>query len=116
MRFIRFANIPDLKSIDRLADLEQNKNMKHRRGINLLPDEYSLAVTGRFATVEAIPEWYVLKGVCGRCGREGIVDRRHLERRFGKLALVQDLQPKLRCRNCGNQGQMNNWIITKASR
>ncbi|WP_137136596.1 hypothetical protein [Rhizobium sp. FKY42] len=90
--------------------------MRHRRGINLLPDDYSLAVTGRLATIETIPEWYALKGVCGHCSREGFVDRQRLARRFGKLALLEDLRPKLRCLHCGNQGASNIWLITKAAR
>lgn len=89
--------------------------MKHRRGINLRPDDYSRNVFDRPATFETVPDWYVLGAVCSRCGRSGGVDRQALERRFGSRKPLQEIRLKLRCRNCGNVGT-NEWVMTKAAR
>jgi hypothetical protein len=89
--------------------------MKHKRGINLIPEDYSRLVYDRAATFETVPEWYVLKAICAQCAREGFVDRRSLQRRFGSMVLLEELRPKLRCRHCGNT-KGNSWLMTKAAR
>ena len=89
--------------------------MKHRRGINLLPEDYSRLVYDRQATLETVPEWYALNGVCSRCDREGYVDIRWLRRKYGAMMLLEELRPKLTCRHCGNR-KGNTWLMTKAAR
>ncbi|MGV1944862.1 MULTISPECIES: hypothetical protein [unclassified Agrobacterium] len=99
---------------------EQNRNMKHRRGINLVPDSFRVIYEGTvsrdlYPTLDSYPEWYVFGGRCSRCEREGWVDRKDLTRRFGSGIYLTHLRPKLRCMKCGNKGN-NNWIFGKLAR
>ena len=50
-----------------------------------------------------IPAEYILGGVCFCCARRGPVDRLRLERRWGAIAWIVDIDRHLRCLECGNR-------------
>jgi hypothetical protein len=51
--------------------------------------------------VNDLHEWSLLGGRCGQCEREGWIDSGWLQRTY-RNSVISDLQPKLRCRKCGN--------------
>jgi len=94
--------------------------MKHRRGIDLVPanDDLSAMFEGQelvWLSIDKLHEWHVLGGKCSHCLRKGWVDRRDIERRFGRSTYLAFLRPFLRCRRCDNKGD-NRWIIGKMAR
>ena len=88
--------------------------MRHDRSIDLTPGKG--ATEFDWTTLDALPEWYVLVAVCGRCGRQDELDRREIRRRAGKGALLSSLPGKLRCRPpCGNR-EGNRLFLRKLAR
>lgn len=66
-------------------------------------------------TFGSLSEWYVLGGRCVKCGHRGWIDRRALQRLYGKDKHIAELRPFLRCRPCKNKGD-NEWIMGKLPR
>lgn len=60
---------------------------------------------GPTATIEDIPNWYILLAACPDCLRDTVMDRRPLIRRYGKNALLHDLERQLKCTKCGGRGR-----------
>ncbi|MDQ0323976.1 hypothetical protein QO002_006183 [Pararhizobium capsulatum DSM 1112] len=74
--------------------------MRHPRSIDLVQDSGTQFDT---ETIALLPEWYVLEGVCGKCGHVELIGRRQITRRFGEHIRLPEIARKLRCR-CGNKG------------
>jgi hypothetical protein len=95
--------------------------MKHRRGIDLVPandecgDQLFEANELAWLNIDKLREWHVLGGKCTRCLRKGWVDRREIERDYGRFVFLAFLRPYLRCRRCNNKGD-NKWIIGTMAR
>lgn len=91
--------------------------MKHRRGIDLIPDRFATSdaaiSVARFApegnyhsvTFEMIPDWWVLGAICHACGSYGRVDRRGIQRKHGRKALLSIVGERLKCTGCDVRGQ-----------
>lgn len=97
--------------------------MKHRRSIDLTrqPDppyvERPAEVVDLYDIAHKasdLSSWALIGGRCGRCEREGCIDRDWLEAKYPN-AVVSELAGKLRCRKCGS-GVNNRWIIGKPRR
>lgn len=65
--------------------------------------------------LEHLPQWWILGGACFICRHEAPVDRWHLERRYGKHALVHDLDHLLVCAKCQNRHH-NRFVVTGKER
>ena len=50
-----------------------------------------------------LPQWKQLIAVCGACQKKKPLDRRTLERRFGREATPQNIATRLKCYACGNK-------------
>jgi hypothetical protein len=75
--------------------------MRHDRSIELAP---SARPQCDYATLSALPEWFVIVARCGACGHEDELDRGAIARRFGKNVELVTLPIRLRCRPpCGNR-------------
>lgn len=72
----------------------------------------------REVTFDALEQWWDLWGMCGRCDREGRLDRYDLARRFSSGCFIHSLSARLRCRECGNKGQHsgNRFVLKKLRR
>jgi hypothetical protein len=75
--------------------------MRHDRSIELAP---SLGPQFDYATLSALPEWFVIVARCRACGHEEELDRRAIGHRFGGNVELATLPMRLRCRPpCGNR-------------
>lgn len=74
--------------------------MRHRRSIDLMPRQ-DAADDG--ATLELLPEWYVLVAKCGKCRHRGRIDRRLVANRRGWGVSLNSIGPALKCVRCGNR-------------
>lgn len=100
-------------SLDDSQALEQNKNMQHRRGIDLTaPSKPVVGEADELAwlTLEKLGDQYTLGGKCGGCGRIGWLNRVYLESRIGRGIFVSRLAPRLKCVECGNR-KKNTFVI-----
>ena len=66
--------------------------------------------TARFSDLES---WDDLFGYCSHCGRIGSIDRNALEWKYGKRAIVHNLNVKLRCLVCNNKEMNMIWARNK---
>ena len=88
--------------------------MRHDRSIDLTPSSGGPEFDWR--TLDALPDWYVLVAVCGKCGRQDELERREIRRRAGKDVVLSTLPAKLRCRPpCGNR-EGNRLFLRKLAR
>ena len=110
-----------MSAVDSYPSQEQNKNMKHRRGIELgRHSRDDIAYLGPImdpvhTTIDDIPDWNALGGHCPKCEREAWLDRWALARAWGKGAYLGSLAPRLRCLGCGNK-EGNKWILGQLPR
>jgi hypothetical protein len=52
--------------------------------------------------LEDLRAWHVVVATCGKCRHQGPVHQPRLTRGRPRHARLRDLEPKLRCRRCGN--------------
>ncbi|MCZ8158336.1 MAG: hypothetical protein O9256_00330 [Rhizobiaceae bacterium] len=88
--------------------------MKHRRGIDLVP-EVSDAGQLIYTTLGMLPEFYVLGCRCRECGHQSMVDRWEIARRYGKGVYIGSLGSRLTCTKCGVRGK-GEWLVGKLPR
>ncbi|MGP1253407.1 hypothetical protein ABWI00_04720 [Algihabitans albus] len=50
-----------------------------------------------------LADWHRFQATCLRCRHTSIVDPATLRRRWDEYTRIVDLEPKLRCRACGNR-------------
>ncbi|OCP00222.1 MULTISPECIES: hypothetical protein [unclassified Ensifer] len=74
--------------------------MRHRRSIDLMPRE---DVADYGSTLEQLPEWYVLVAKCGKCRRQGQVDRRLIASAYGYATPLNFIARTLKCSRCENR-------------
>lgn len=55
------------------------------------------------ATLELLPEWYVLVAKCGKCRRQVQVDRRLIARSHGSDMPLTNIARALKCSHCENR-------------
>lgn len=65
--------------------------------------------------LSALREWHVIRIRCFNCERVGDVYPKTLRRQFPADTRLIDLQPKFRCRRCGNS-ELNLWKIYRLPR
>lgn len=86
------------------AGLSKREPMKHRKGIELLPEDCPPASSEPTdVTYADLAEWYYLAVECPHCGRRGRIDRHALARRFGARSPIRFAGAYLRCTKCGNR-------------
>jgi len=90
--------------------------MKHRRGIDLIPDRLAtsdatisvarFAPDGDYRSVrfDMIPDWWVLGAICRACRSYGRVDRYDIQRKHGRRSLVSVVGENLKCTGCDVRG------------
>jgi len=94
--------------------------MKHRRGIEIgRPRRDAITYIGPVAdpistAIDDVQSFTALGGMCPSCEREAWLDRHELRRKWGN-AMLNSLQPRLRCLGCGNK-QGNKFILGKLPR
>lgn len=88
--------------------------MKHRRGVDLLPD-VSDAGQLIYTTLGMLPEFYVLGCRCRACGHKAMVDRWEIARKYGKGVYIGSLGSRLSCSKCGARGN-SQWLVGKLPR
>ncbi|MBB4520456.1 UNVERIFIED_ORG: transposase [Rhizobium sophorae] len=66
-------------------------------------------------TLDDIPEWVAIFGACPACERGEQIYKSRLVRRFGKGALLVQIEKKLRCTKCGGCGA-NRFALKKIPR
>lgn len=81
--------------------------MKHRRGIDLIKGGrgqpiYVGEAEDVMRDVKAMMQWECIGGRCGRCDREGWIDRWELQRGRSSI-ILSEIAKRLRCRGCGNK-------------
>lgn len=86
--------------------------MRHRRSIDLMPREDA---AGYGATLELLPEWYVLVAKCGLCRHQGRIDRRAIASARGWDIHLNSIDRTLKCSRCGNR-EGNKLLLGKLPR
>lgn len=107
-----------MSAVDSLASCEQNRNMRHRRGIKLGSNEVIYLgplMDPAQTTFDDIPEWHALGAHCSKCEREAWLQRYDLSRKWGKNTYLSSLVSRLRCLECGNKAG-NKWILGQLPR
>lgn len=94
--------------------------MKHRRGVELgRPSRDAITYIGPLSdpvgtAIDDVQEFMALGAMCRACEREGWVDLHAPRRKWGN-AMLNSLQPRLRCLGCGNKAG-NRWIVGQLPR
>lgn len=93
--------------------------MRHRRGVDLVRGDRNVYTMSQeelaYLTFDRLEQWYDLGARCGRCEREGWLDRWELSRKWSPGAVFLSLVPRLRCLKCGSR-QGNQFIIRQLPR
>lgn len=81
--------------------------MEHNKNIVLGP-HYQVRLSD-------LEEWHFLAAKCALCDREQSIDPPTLRRRWPSYTRLVDLEPRLKCRGCGNRA-CNTLAVRKRSR
>ncbi|RVK58240.1 hypothetical protein CN155_10230 [Sinorhizobium meliloti] len=91
--------------------------MRHRRGIDLVPDRSAIDPDRGIGHIRLadLAEDQILGARCSSCDHHNWVNRWELAAMFGSEATLDELRPMLRCTRCENRGN-NGWRIGRIDR
>ena len=61
--------------------------------------------------LEEIPAWIAIVAACRDCNRVEHANRKKLTRRFGEKVVLVEIEHKLRCTRCGQQGSNKFFLV-----